>query len=81
MTVAVTTPLAVAGVTVAMGTAARVGGFMQVPVLAPLAMTQLKPWPAQQAAAPVVVHPEAPMALQAVLVQGDVEFCRVKQLY
>lgn len=81
LTVAVTTPLAAAGVTPAMGAAARVGGFMQVPVLEPLAMMQVKPWSAQQAAAPLVVQPEAPTALQAVLGQGGCGFLQVNQLY
>lgn len=66
LTTAETTPPTTGVVTSAMGAAARVGFFMQVPVLAPLAMTQVKPRPAQQAAAPLVVQPGAPAPLQPV---------------
>lgn len=62
-----TTPLAVTEVTSAIGEATRAGGFMQVPLLLPLGMTQVRPRPAQHAVAPVLaeVQPVAPIILQA----------------
>lgn len=66
---AVTTPLAAAAEAMpVMGVLASVGGFMHVPVLAPVGDTQVRPCPAQHALAPLTaeVQPAAPAPLQAV---------------
>jgi len=78
-TVAVTTPPATAVVAVVTGAAARLGGFMHVPVLAPLVMTQVRPCPAQHAVAPAVaeVQPVAPIAMQGGAAQRGVSFIRL----
>lgn len=66
---AVTTPLAAAAaeVTLVMGVLASVGGFMHVPVLAPLGATHFMPCTAQHALAPLLaaVQPAMPTPLQA----------------
>lgn len=66
-TVAVTMPLAIALATVLTGAAAKLGGFMQVPLVRSLGMTQVRPCPAQQAVVPLAaeVQPVTPMAVHA----------------
>lgn len=73
-TTVVTTPPTDVAVTPTMGAAPRVGGFMQTPVLAPLAITHFKPRPAQQDVVPLVavVQPGAPTPLQTVLGQRKI---------